>query len=83
MNYALAQGFATILSWFFGNPDGERVKIDGYGWDWGDYFEVEIDNYLDFSDWLAKQEIDWGRFKSFNFWDLSELVLEYVEEGDA
>lgn len=66
----------------FENPDGEHVKIDGYGWDWGDYFDVRIDNYLDSSDWLAKQEIDWGRFKSSNFWDLSELVLEYIEGGD-
>lgn len=67
----------------FENPDGERVKFDGYYWDWGDYFEVEIDNYLDFSDWLYKHEIDWGRLKSFNFWYLSELVLEYIEEeGD-
>lgn len=66
----------------FESQDGERVKIDGYVWDWGDYSEVEIDNYLDFSDWLAKQDIDWNKFKSFDFWYLSELVLEYVEEGD-
>lgn len=67
----------------FENPDGERVKIDGYGWDWGDYFEVEIDNYLDFSDWLAKQDIDWNEFKSFDFWDLFELTAEYNEEVDG
>lgn len=67
----------------FENQNGEHVKIDGYGWDWGDYFEVRIDNYLDFSDWIANHEIDWDKFKSFNFWDLSELVLEYIEEGDG
>lgn len=67
----------------FENPDGEHVKIDGYGWDWGDYFELKIDNYLDFSDWLSKQDVDWNEFKSFDFRDLSELVLEYIEEGDA
>lgn len=63
----------------FENPNGERVKIDGYGWDWGDYFELEIDNYLDFSDWLVKQDIDWNEFKTFDFWNLFEFADKYKE----
>ena len=66
----------------FENPDGDRVKIGGYGWDWGDYFEVEIDNYLNFSGWLAKKDIDWNEFKSFDFRDLLELTVEYDEERE-
>lgn len=64
----------------FENPDGERVKIDGYGWDWGDYFEVEIDNYLDFSDWLAKQDVDWNMLNEDGYEYLADLVYWYREE---
>lgn len=49
----------------FENPYGDRVKIDGYFWSWGDYLELEIDNYLNFSDWLSKQDVDW-------FWNHSK-----------
>lgn len=40
----------------FENPNGDRVVIYGYYWSWGDYFEIEIGNYLNFSDWLSKQK---------------------------
>lgn len=68
----------------FENPDGERVKIDGYGWDWGDYFEVEIDNYLDFSDWLSKQDVDWNALTNDekNYWYLFDLVDWYRDENE-
>lgn len=65
----------------FENPYGDRVKIDGYFWSWGDYLELEIDNYLNFSDWLSKQDVDWNMLNEdgygstvFTFGELAEDV---------
>ena len=67
----------------FENPKGDRVEIDGYYWSWGDYFEIEIGNYLNFSDWLSKQDVDWNTLTNDeeNYWYLCDLVDLYeVEE---
>ena len=68
----------------FENPDGERVEIDGYYWCWGDYFEIEIDNYLNFSDWLSKQDVDWNALTNDEENDgyLCDLVDWYREENE-
>ncbi len=68
----------------FENPNGEHVKIDGYFWSWGDYLELEIDNYLNFSDWLSKQDVDWNVLtddeESYGY--LADLVYRYREENE-
>ncbi|MCY7186388.1 hypothetical protein, partial [Streptococcus gallolyticus] len=66
----------------FENPDGDRVEIDGYFWSWGDYFELEIDNYLNFSDWLSKQDVDWNMLKEDGYEYLADLVNWYREEEE-
>ena len=68
----------------FENPDGDRVEIDGYFWDWGDYFELEIDNYLNFSDWLSKQDVDWNLLTDDegNYEYLWRLAYWYREENE-
>lgn len=38
--------------------NGDKIAIDGYWWDWGDYDEVYIHNFIDFASWLDKQEFD-------------------------
>lgn len=66
----------------FENPYGDRVEIDGYFWIWGDYFELEIDNYLNFSDWLSKQDVDWNMLKEDGHEYLADLVNWYREENE-
>lgn len=65
----------------FENPYGDRVEIDGYFWSWGDYLELEIDNYLNFSDWLSKQDVDCERLKN-SYWYLENIVELYYEEKE-
>lgn len=64
----------------FENPYGDCVKIDGYFWSWGDYFELEIDNFLNFSDWLSKQDVDWNMLTDDGYEYLADLVYWYREE---
>lgn len=64
----------------FENPYGDRVEIDGYFWSWGDYLELEIDNYLNFSDWLSKQDVDWNMLNEDGYEYLADLVYWYREE---
>ena len=66
----------------FENPYGDCVKIDGYFWSWGDYFELEIDNYLNFSDWLSKQDVDWNMLEEDGYEYLADLVYWYREENE-
>lgn len=68
----------------FENPHGHRLEIDGYFWDWGDYFELEIDNYLNFSDWLSKQDVDWNLLTDDegNYEYLWRLAYLYREENE-
>lgn len=68
----------------FENPDGERIEIDGYYWSWGDYLEIWIDNYLNFSDWFSKQDVDWNVLTDDeeNYGYLLDLVCLYREEEE-
>lgn len=66
----------------FENPYGDRVEIDGYFWCWGDYFEIEIDNYLNFSDWLSKQDVDWNMLEEDGYEYLADLVYWYRKENE-
>lgn len=65
----------------FENPKGDRAEIEGYYWSWGDYLELEIDNYLNFSDWISKQDIDWDMLKSDGYEHLADLVYKYRKEN--
>ena len=68
----------------FENPNGDRVVIYGYYWSWGDYFEIEIGNYLNFSDWLSKQDVDWNALTNDeeNYEYLCDLVYLYREKNE-
>ena len=68
----------------FENPKGDRVVIYGYYWSCGDYFEIEIGNYLNFSDWLSKQDINWNTLTNDeeNYEYLEGLVHWYIMECD-
>lgn len=68
----------------FENPKGDHVKIYGYYWNWGYYSELEISNYLNFSDWLSKQDVDWNALTNDekNYGYLGDLVDWYRNENE-
>lgn len=44
----------------FEDEKGKQFNIDGYWWEWGDYFELYIDNAIKFDEWLRKQDYPGG-----------------------
>lgn len=60
---------------------GEKVSIDGYWWDWGDYSEVPDVNIIDFAAWLEKQS-----FKNDIVFDqewLIDTISDYLKVSDT
>ena len=63
----------------FEKPNGEQIRAEGFYWDWGDYHEIRIDNYLNFSDWFLKKDINCEQLE-YDYWYLENLVELYYEE---
>lgn len=61
----------------FEKENGERVEVDGYYYDWGDYDEVDFGNILDFADYIRQQEFDDDLILNYEW--LSNLEWEYNE----
>ena len=61
----------------FQKENKEKVEVNGYYWDWGDYSSVEtIDNVIDFADYIC--DIDFQEDENtFTFGWLDNLVSEY------
>ena len=61
----------------FQKENKEKVEVNGYYWDWGDYSSVEtIDNVIDFADYICDIEFQEDE-DLFSFWWLDNLVSEY------
>lgn len=59
---------------------GKKEDIPLYQWDWGDCYEIYIDNVVDFSHWLSqKNEPPLEEIDNLFSW-LSNLVSDYHEE---
>nr|DAU84363.1 MAG TPA: hypothetical protein [Caudoviricetes sp.] len=63
----------------FEKPDGEQIRANGFRWDWGDYHEFRIDNYLNFSDWFSKKDINCKQLET-DYRYLENLLEWYYEE---
>ena len=63
----------------FEKPSGEQIRAEGFYWNWGDYHEIRIDNYLNFSDWFLKKDINCEQLE-YDYWYLENLVELYNEE---
>lgn len=69
-------------------PDGTQVTHDTYFLEWGDYFETSVNNVVDFSAWLSKQELSDKEVEALKNDDkhvLIRLIDEYnwqLEETD-
>ena len=44
--------------YIFELDNGDKIAIDGYWWDWGNYEEVNVLNFIDFAAWLETKEFD-------------------------
>jgi hypothetical protein len=59
---------------------GKKENIPLYEWDWGDCYEIYIDNVIDFSHWLSQRdEPPLEEIDNLFSW-LSNLVSDYHEE---
>lgn len=59
---------------------GKKEDIPLYEWDWGDCYEIYIDNVVDFSHWLSQRnEPPLEEIDNLFSW-LSNLVSDYHEE---
>ena len=83
-SYGVADNPYMVLEF----PDGTQVTVETYYWDWGDYYEVTVDNVVDFSAWLSEQELSEEGVKALKNdgkYTLIELINEYnwqLEETD-
>ena len=61
----------------FQKENKEKVEVNGYYWDWGDYSSVEtIANVIDFAEYIC--DIDFQEDEcTFSFSWLDNLVSEY------
>lgn len=58
-------------------PDGRTDSFDGYYWNWGWYEQLNIDNYLKFSEWLSKFDFNEEKYFSDKYWYFDELLDFY------
>lgn len=70
-------GWCDNPVFIFKTEDGEKITINGYWWDWGDYDQVYIDNLINFEAWLGKH--NWSKDTEFDTDWLIEAVNEYKE----
>ena len=66
----------------FQKENKEKVEVNGYYWDWGDYYSVEtIANVIDFADYIC--DIEFQEDKDlFSFQWLDNLICEYNSERE-
>lgn len=63
---------------FTDTETGEKEvrDVDGYFWDWGDYFTVYVDNVVTFGDWLEDNQITVASL-NMGYSDLEDLVFRW------
>lgn len=57
---------------------GTRMEVVLNEWSWGDLTNYYIDNIIEFSDWLSKQELDSG----IDDLDVLSLIDSYYDERE-
>lgn len=77
----MSTGIAQEPRFKFEYEDGTTEWVDGYLWDWGNFWAIELENTADFADWLQKQEFKSNfRFKTYG--DLMLIVDDYEHENE-
>lgn len=63
----------------FRDETGKEFIVDGTWWDWGDKFEIDIDNILQFSDWVENKVFPDDIAETADYSWLEELSYEFEE----
>ena len=63
-------------------PDGKTDYFYGYYWDSGSYYELNIDNYLNFYEWLSKYDFNKEEYYSDKYGYFEKLLDLYYEEKE-
>lgn len=73
----------TFTFEFTDTTTGEKTvrDVEGYMWDWGDYFTVYISNVPRFGDWLENNTVTVDT-NSMDYGDLQQLAYRFDEEED-
>lgn len=86
----MSEGWADNPVFIFEKEDGTRFDVDGYVWDWGDYFELYVDNVINFAAFVASKDFkpDFDQeinAKGWNNWDgygwLRDLLYDYAKSN--
>lgn len=70
-------GWCDNPVFIFKTEDDKKIAINGYWWEWGDYYQVDIDNVINFEAWLSNK--DWGKGTEFDLDWLIECVDQYEQ----
>lgn len=57
---------------------GEVFRVDGYFWEWGDKFEICIENAADFAHWINGMDVPDAN--EYDFAWLQGLVCDYHDD---
>ncbi|MEG3251645.1 hypothetical protein, partial [Streptococcus suis] len=60
-------------------PDGTQVTHDTYYWDWGDYWEYNVANVVDFYAWLSEQELSDEEVEALKG-DGTDVLIRLIKE---
>lgn len=80
-SYGVADNPYMVLEF----PDGTQTTHETFYWDWGDYWEDNVDNVVDFSAWLSERDLtdeEVEYLKGTGTHVLFELIYEYNNRGE-
>lgn len=81
----MSTGTMTEQYFHFKDETGRVHIVEGFMWDWGDLFEIYIENIPHFAEWVAHQDIDPPSDENYGHdyaW-LSDLVHQYDSDTYA
>lgn len=72
----MATGTAYEPTYVF-EKNGDTVKVEGFYWDWGYLCTLDVDNVIDFADYVSKKEFEEVTDDEMDYNWLSSLIDEY------
>lgn len=75
-DFCMSNEYCENPIWTLVFPDGSRSTFKGYSRKDNLYTPIEVDNYLDFSEWLSGYDFDYERFSRGEF-DYMEWLADF------
>lgn len=72
--YCFSSAYCDNPVWTLLFPDGTLHSFDAFYWDCGDYYQLRIDNYIRFSEWLFEFDFDIEQFSEDNYKYMKRVV---------